>query len=380
MKYLFITLVLLVIPNTTFAQLKYPPRASSNAKSTTVRRDVEFEILTPRKGNTALAAQKWGRLFGELKLRARIRQERFEEKDRIEQKKYGVGQMILIVARIDRSGDLVCQNKKFRLSQGNKIAEWVEELKTFGVQGSPEGKPAWGLSRQQFESIHTPLKKKLRAEVLGKSITAALKEFQFDGKTSLRIAESTRDQLLKPESLKYVSQEYRGVSQGTALAMLLAEYGLCFRPRRTSTKEIQLVVEPSQNISDPWSFGWDMESVPLAVPDPSKPKVLANHRLRLAPKLFDRTLVELNDVPARKVLDSIERQSTIPIFYDLSSIRLKKIDLNTVLVSYTRRKASWNQLLKSVAFQAGLKVDLRVDEVSQPFIWVSVPVYPNQKR
>lgn len=364
----------------TFAQPLFPPRTTAKSSTTkSPRRNIEFEILTPRKGMTGLFAQKWGRLFAQLKISARIRQERFNEKERIEEKKYGSGQLVLVVAKIDRKGYLVCGKKKFRLSQAGKIKEWVEELKTFGVQGSPEGKPAWGLSKPQFEVVHAPLKKTFRADVKGKPLTVALKQFQFEGKTTLRFSESAREELLKPSNLEPVSQEFKGVSQGTALSMLLAEYGLCFRPRRTSSKKVQLVVEPNKNISDPWPFGWDLESVSLSSPDPTKPKILPNHRLRLAPKLFERTLLELNSAVAQSVLDSIERQSKIPLFYDIARIRHQKIDLKTVLVNYSRKRASWNQILKSVAFQARLTVDLRVDEASKPFLWISVPKFPNQK-
>ena len=375
-----VSLLLFVVsfcsPKLAFSQGTFPPRTTSKVKPTPRQTIIDFEILTPRKGANGLDAQKWGRLFGQLKWNARIRQERFNEKTGITEKMLGKTRVIKVVGTIDTSGKLICNRRAFRLNDVNKMKEWVEELKTFGAQGAPDGKPVWGLTKPQFEIIHRPLKQPLKISTKGLALTEALKKFEFQGITSIRISQEARGLLLKPSSLQKSTPELKGMTQGTGLAILLSQYDLCFRPRRTSRDNIDLLIEPRTGIADPWPFGWDLDDVKL---ESTNPKIRPNNRLRLAPKLFERTLVQLNDVPLSKVLDSIASQSKIPIFYDTNLIQKKKIDTQTFKVSYPRKRASWNQLLRSVTNQANLIAKLRVDEQTRPFIWVTVPSYGKPK-
>ena len=54
-------------------------------------------------------------------------------------------------------GRIVLPDRTFTRGDGVNLQEWVEELRLYGAQGSPEGKPLWGLSEEQFKAVFTAL-------------------------------------------------------------------------------------------------------------------------------------------------------------------------------------------------------------------------------
>ena len=100
--------------------------------------------------------------------------------------------------------------------------------------------------------------------------------------------------------------QLRGFSQGTALALLLSQYGLGFRPERSPAGKIELVALPADESQSLWPTGWEhLEGMsPVSI----------------APKLFAQTLVELKDQKLGDVLEAIGQKTNTPVLLDYAKI------------------------------------------------------------
>jgi len=152
-----------------------------------------------------------------------------------------------------------------------------------------------------------------------------------------------------------VRQSTRGITRGTALAMLLNEYGLGFRPLRTPQGKIDLTLEPLSKTSDVWPIGWNFKE----------------SRIKTVPGLFKFVPVELDEVPLSDVLRAIEIRTKIPIRVDSYRIRGSGIDMAKIHVTYPRRKTTWSQLIRGVTTSHKLARRYRIDERGHPFIWIT---------
>lgn len=155
-------LLLVTIP--AVAQETGRPAAGSTRGTKTI---IQVELLTSRFSDP-LVSQEWGRQFEKLGIIARIRQPVFDEEPEVKESVRGTLRLVKLIGQIDRDGSAVFPGHRFRQSQADELAEWIEELKTYGAQGAPTGKPLWGLQRAQFTEIFDSLKATIEGETKGR--------------------------------------------------------------------------------------------------------------------------------------------------------------------------------------------------------------------
>lgn len=202
-----------------------------------------------------------------------------------------------LIGQIDRDGSAVFPGHRFRQSQADELAEWIEELKTYGAQGAPTGKPLWGLQRAQFTEIFDSLKATIEGETKGRPVEEVIAAMPLPANYPVRWHTST-DTIRETASSIMVQQEVRGLSTGTGLAIILADLGLGYRPLRTPTGSIELVIQRLSDAPDAWPVGWD----PLE----------GTSRLQLAPTMFQMERVGFDEVPLIEILNAIETATRRP--------------------------------------------------------------------
>jgi len=240
-----------------------------------------------------------------------------------------------------------------------KLKEWVRELQTYGAQGAPDGKPAWGLSREQFNQLIVDLAEPAKELRDGDDVSGAVKKLHVGSKYSLRYSESAKQWLDEHPELQKVRQNIVSLSRGTALACLLSDAGLGFRPLRNPTGDVELVIESRNSIEKLWPVGWEV------------PK--ERSRYKTAPRLFQLLPVELTDVMYLDVINAISLKTQLPIVIDYYDVKTRAdMNLEELKVSYPSRKVSWLQVLRGISSPNRLAVELRVDERDRPFIRVDV--------
>jgi hypothetical protein len=335
-----------------------PPAGRS---ATDVKTSVEFEVLVPPQGS-ALNAQKWGPLFETVGATVRFRQPLLDDKPGINEKTRGTLRTVTVTGKMDLDGKLSFPGRSFSASESGKLSEWVNELKTYGALGAPTGKPVWGLSEEQFDKLYKALSAPVAGEVEDLDLKAAISGLGLPAAYPVRFHSSAETLLTGRQPLPPVRQTLAGFSGGTALAIVLADCGLGFRPLRTPAGQIELVVQPLKDMTDPWPVGWEA--------DPSRP------RNDLAPELFKMVNVGFDKLPLADVLDAAEQASGVPIIVDHERCRQKEIDLSAITVSYPQRRTAWSILIRTVVQQSRLTREIKTDEAGRVF----VHVYPFEAK
>lgn len=325
------------------------------------------EIMLPKIAGDLAMAQKWGKVFEQLGQGVRIRQPLPSDEPEIKERQRGTLRFITIVGELNRDGQLVFPDDKvFDIADQEEIKAWLDEIKVYGAQGSPEGKKFWGLNEQQFESVVKAVSKPIVESTQGQPLEQVLKTLPVGDGFLIVIHPQIHDDFAKIQS-QPVTQEFRGTTVGTALAIMLKEFGFGFSPLRTPRQTIELTITSLASTSDPWPIGWDI--------DDTQP------RNEVVPQLFEFVKTGFEEASLKRVLDAISEQTGTPIFIDVALCREKEIDITTTLVSYPSKQTAWSLVLNSVVGQARLTQKIRLDEANRPFVWVApfVPYIPDKK-
>lgn len=328
-------------------------------KADKVKTIIELEVIVPANGVSSLVAQQWGKKLEDAGITPLFRTPRAGDGQVMDEKRIGQSRFVKMHATLEPSGKLTFPNQKsFTLSNHEKFVEWVHEIEAYGVQGKPDGQPVWGLTQAQFEAVFAKLSLPLETDTQGKTFTEALKPWENLHQFPLAISAQAREDLLSRELLLPVRQNVKGLSLGTALAIMLNEYDLCFYPERTAAGNFQIRVERQKDLQRGWPIGYDLESRDLL-------------RQKVAPALFKVAMVQYANKPLNEMINEVEMLVGVKIFVDDTGLNEKSISLDKVLVNIPYKHNSPSLTLKSACFQGKLTQQLLVDEVNKPFIWIT---------
>ena len=318
---------------------------------------ITLEVFTGKEG-VGYQAQAWETVFERAGLLARIHAAFPGDKISIRESHVGKLREVSIVAKLDRNGTLTVPGRKFAKSESNAFEEWLRELKTYGAQGSPSGQALWGLSQTQFDAVFGALSAPVEQDAAGLRFDEAVRALGLPEGYAFRLSLSAEKTLSDPAAKERTARmQLRGFSRGTALAMLLTEWGLGFRPNRTPAGKVELLCVADDDTDTLWPPGWDP-------PENSYPG-------RVAPRLFQQVPVDLKDQKLLDVLDAIADKTGTPIRVDFASIEARKLDLNSVVVSVLGQHMAWYQLLVKITSRPYLTPKIRTDEAKKPFVWVT---------
>jgi len=323
---------------------------------------VRFEIIAER--GAGLRAQQWQQAFAKMGVSVRIYSARVQVKQPVSERVVGTLRYVTVKGELDKRGRLICGEKVFGAKDTPKLNEWVRELKTYGAQGSPEGKPVWGLSQSQFQTIYDRLSVAVEKPVSGTLLNARLAGLPLPTQHPVRMSVAARQWLASPntqstsDAKPALVHETRGFSVGTVLALTLSQYGLGFRPLRAPDGRIELAVDPLEKIERAWPVGWDL------------PK--DRTQLQTAPQLFKLFPVELKDVKLLDVLQAVEAQSGVPVWLDAFAVRrVWNLKLEDLRVSFPKKQVSWSQVLRALTIPRKMRQKLVIDERGRPFVWIT---------
>ena len=315
---------------------------------------ITVELLTGNDG-LGLKARDWIEVLGKLDVVTSVRQGRSDDKPGItENKGAGALRSVRVVAALDSKGRLILPDQTFTPDETGKLAAWIKDLRTYGAQGSPDGQPVWGLTKEQFGVIHEALKKRLASETKDVPVTKAVGLFEVPAENPLAFSPAAKRRLKDRGDQAVVSQSLKGVSQGTALAVLLSEQGLGFHPTRLTDGKIELTIDTLDAAGKVWPIGWPRER---EIPE-------------TAPALLNIKPIDLDEEPLDQILEAISAQIKLPILIDQAGLQAKGVDLTEIKITYPHKKTTWISAIKEFTFKAKAKVEVLVDESGQPFLWI----------
>ncbi|MFN0197270.1 MAG: hypothetical protein ACKVT0_11040 [Planctomycetaceae bacterium] len=317
---------------------------------------VRVELLTGRDG-AGTATVEWGRAFEKLGYDLRIRRTELEDKLEIDEKQHGPLRQVTAVGRLDRNGAIVFEDRSFTLDQVTQLGEWLRDLETYGAQGSPKGKPLWGLNEEQFQEVFTILAEPIDiADAEGQPLVDVIDAFGLPEELPLQWTTASRELIDSTVKPPVVSRVPSGLSRGTVMAFLLNEHGLGLQPRRTPMGTVEVQISPLSPDDNFWPVGWPVQGKPYSV----------------VPHMFKPLPVELEDVPIAEVFEAIEERAKISILIDRNDLATEGIKLPEINVTYPSKQTTWSVLLKAITNPHRLTREIRIDEAGTPFVWISV--------
>lgn len=338
-----------------------PQRGNGGAARKRVTTLIAVELVTGDEG-AGLKAQRWSQTFEKLDATFTVRRSTPKDKLGVTERKTGESlRQVMVVGRLEPSGRIVFGERAFGENDVAKLGAWFDELREFGAQGAPEGRPAWGLSRAQFEAVHGALARPLTADPRDGELVDALKLFEWPADLPIRLTEGAAARLKEQEETR-VGQSLGGISQGTALAVMLSEHGLGFFPKRLPDGSVQLTIDLLADLREPWPAGW-----PLQQPGPN-----------VAPRMFAFTQIDLEAIELDAVLQTAEDFIGMPILVDRGGLAAKEIDLSQIKVSHPLKRTTWGLALRNLMAPAKTKYELLADEAGHPFLWVSPVTTPRR--
>lgn len=351
--------VLTMLPSLAAQETRPRLKADPDRKIDT---QVSVELLT--KEGAGLYAQEWATIFQDLNVSFSVRRSLLDEKPETTETTSGISlRDVQVVGRLERDGSATFADRRFTTADIARIRDWINGLKAYGAQGSPQGQPMWGLSKTQFEPLFEALSPILKVEPQSAALNKALDVFTVSRKYPFRFTADATQHLEHDRVPAAVERTYGGLSEGTALAGLLNEFSLGFQPQRTPASKLELAIVPLAARRQVWPIGW-----PLA-DDPPK----------VAPELFKTGDVELNDEPIMDVLQAVGDLIKLPVLFDEYGLKSTGINLKEITVSHKRKRTIWSAALKHVCFQARCKWELRVDEAGHPLLLILTAVPPKDE-
>jgi hypothetical protein len=311
---------------------------------------VKLEIVSDRNAPIT-SQQEWLQRLAAVGLTdLRIRSGRTGDQVGIE-KQGSESEPVYVVTGIITSGNqLVLPGGRFALGDAAQVARWVNNLAEKGLGEKEEPRSAFGLTAELLEKARQELAQPVRFSTRGLDRQQAVVKIAGQLGESFHLNRG----LIEADSDDKVAEELSGVSCGTALACLLRPAGLGLAPR-DNRGNVQYVVTSSKPGVVLWPIG--------RPPEKPLPQVL--------PAMYESFNANVQDVPAAKVLEVLSKRLKVPFFLDHNALARHGIEPDKKIVNAPQSRTTYNQLLRKILSQAGLKFEVRVDDAGKPLVWIT---------
>ena len=320
------------------------------------RRTLEVEVLIQSQPSYRIKSQEWGRVFQELGYSVKFREPRGGEAARIEDLDRDDFLATRVVAAMAADGSLRIGKQKFDIESTKLLTQSLDEIQRHGAKGPPDDSPTWGLTEEQFKEVTSLLGVPVENPVELQSSILALESIGLPANMRMKFTEAARQQALaeRPASAPDTI-ELQGFTKGSAIAIVLAQYGLGFRPRYVAPGKYDMEIDRGNESHNLWPIGWK--------PEQSFSEIL--------PSYFRAIPLDVEDVAIKSLVEAISEKMGVTHFSAASALTEKGLDINTL--KYTRKddRISPARLLTAVGDKLDLGFDVRVDEAGKMFLWVT---------
>ncbi|MEQ8847400.1 hypothetical protein [Botrimarina sp.] len=294
---------------------------------------------------------------------ARLVAARGKERPRLVELGEGLGgrPMVKLYGVLTRDGELLLPGptgpKRFGRSDRAALEEYFQRIAGDGPAALTEPRGKFGLTRAEFVDLFTRLQTPLPEWPQPPTLRRAIDDVSRAARVKIDVAPAAEAAL---GTTADAADEVRGLASGAGLAAMLRAEGLALQPRRPVGEGVRLVVAPAKEADDPWPVGYEPE---VAIGE-------------AAPVLSEFLTVEVEGYTLSEAIDAIRPRlevngEPLAIVYDHFALRRDGVDPAAVEVSFPKRRTFYKRLLGALANQAGLGVELRVDENGKPLLWLS---------
>ena len=313
---------------------------------------VSFELLTDT-GFPVTGAQRWIDAMKDLDHAGlRIRGGRPGDKTEVVNRGTESSPRYHVVGILTANNQLALPYGKFSLSDRAGITKWIEKLQEGGIDGLSTKKAAFGLTGEELVDFDSRLSPPINFETKGQRAGDVARKIVQSLAIETHVTAGARRAFASNESL---FDELNGLSAGTALAATIRPLGLVLSPEKPRGGKVRLVISDVREVDASWPIGWPPQGTAR----------------QAAPKLYEYLTVEIKDTALSEAITAIQGKVEVPFLFDHNGMAREQIDVTAVNVSYPKKRVQYLRVLDQILFQAGLKSEVRLDEASQPFLWIS---------
>ncbi len=302
-------------------------------------------------GAPITAPQEWARLLGKMGLgRVQIRSARPDDQPKIAVQQSTTGPRVKVVAILSRRGELVLPNRRFKSHDLAAMRKYFEELPADALEGDAE-RGRFHLTVKQFQTVYGDFSEPVDFSTTGKTTAELLRRLAEKFATPVE-RDRASETLLSDSPL---TMELRGMSAGVSLALALRQKGLALKPEKPRGEPLQIRVIRYDRAVETWPVGWKSKASPR----------------QLAPKMFEFLNIEIAGYSLTQSLDALKPRLGVPVILDQWILKREDIQPNQVQVKLPQGKTYLKKAVDRILSQARLAGELRVDELGQPFYWVT---------
>lgn len=330
--------------------------STSEAETQAAKFPVVIEVMTQPTVQQNVMTRRWMPIFEQVGQRVNFRQGRNGERVSLLETDTGGRKGVRVIGLLNQDGTIRFPGTTFSMNSPSKLADWLARLRRHGARGPVNEDLTWGLATEDFKQILILLKAPAGESVATESVTAAIES--LDLQSDFRIQFTTKARVkAAQEAVRVgdVSPDCRRLSKGSALAVVLAQSGLGFRPKKGGDGSFILEVDIGNEGDNLYPIGWKNE-VPITI------------AVKNLVKRFD---ISLEDQNANLVIQLLAKKLELPFAY--ASDELMKANINPDDLKYTRKsgKTSAYRLIESIEARFDLGISFRTDEAGQIFLWVT---------
>ncbi|MEM8947202.1 MAG: hypothetical protein AAGD11_18660 [Planctomycetota bacterium] len=310
---------------------------------------IDLEVAQ-ESGVPLTAPQSWASTLGRLDLGSvRLRSARGGERPQIKVTKLGSSNRYRVVGILTARNELVLPERRFRLNDRKGMETYFQRLPAQADHDQDE-RGRFGLTEAQFREIYAEF-----AKPTGFSTT------EFGVAEIVRHAEQQLFSFVHSEGVtglrsdRTLPVELHRLSLGTTLAYALRCEGLMLRPEQLPGESLRIVIEPYNAKRDSWPIGW-------------KPAVSSR---RSAPQLYEKRNIEIQGFTLSQALSALGPALQMPVVIDQWILRQQDIDPSQVDVVLPKKRTYLKSAVGKLLSQGRLAEEVRVDELDQPFLWVT---------
>lgn len=281
-----------------------------------------------------------------------VRARSIKPTDKPEVKPVGKGDnQLYIVTGILSGTKIILPNGSIRYGDLEGAKDWLAKLSGDGVDNLTAEKGAYGLTKEQIVKIYDELSKPVTLSTKDRATKDVIRGISQVWKVRVGVDTNARQSLFSDQPY---AGELKGLTSGSAMAMVLKSVGLVMYPKKPVGGEVQIMISQHKKDQEFWPTGWALETNPG----------------KAAPELFNELDVEIKATEISKTLGAIAGRLKTPILIDYGEIQRRGLSLEK-RVNIPPGKTFYKKIIDRALSQGGLRSEFRTDEAGKVFLWVT---------
>jgi hypothetical protein len=327
---------------------------------------VELELATER-GVQITAPQEWLQLLTAIGIdNVRIRAAQPGDEPRVENRGSQERPRYYVAGLLTSRNQLMLPGGTFSRGDSSRLKEYFAQLAAEGGESLIAPRGMFGLTEREIEAVFADLAQSIDIETKGQAPRTLIDRLQSQFSLEI-IVDPKADQVVREAAP--VIDELKGLTAGTALAMMLRSDGLVLRPEKPRGRPAVFQIDMTDGDSIDastlgrsanhemtyWPIGWELQKPPGET----------------APSLFEFLNAEIDGYTLEETLAAIGPRLKIPLYLDHAALAAHQIDPLRIQVRLARTRTFYKRVIDRALAQARLGSQLRIDEAGTPFLWIT---------